>query len=223
MAANLREALRNEPMLSNPYDHVLVTIGEPVLMVPIDLFREDECEEQYRYTFTPNDQQTVCHMVLPDLNSVAIFPILKDLRTVLNDAFDKVQYTSAMGPVWRHFYQRSFTGRHQKLYAYFHERQMEVFSFVQNRFKFCNSFAVNNPNDALYYLLAAWKQLGMEPEHDELHMAGDVPERDVLIDEATNFVKRVFYANPSGEFNRSRVTQIEGMPYDLMVLYLKGR
>jgi hypothetical protein len=223
VAANLREALRNEPLLGRPYEHVLVTLGAPVLMVPTDLFREDECEQQYRYAFTPNDQQVVCHTVLPDLNSVAVFPILKDLRTVLGDAFDNVRYTPAMGPVWRHFYQRSFTGQHQKLYAYFHERQMEVFSFAQNRFKFCNSFAVNNPNDALYYVLAVWKQLGMTPNIDELHLAGDVPEREVLTDEATKFVKRVFFANPSGEFNRAPVTQIEGIPYDLMVLYIKGR
>ena len=223
VAANLREALRSEPLLSRAYDHVLVTLGAPALMVPIDLFREEECEQMYRHAFSQHNQQLVAHTILPDLNAVAVFPIQKDLRTVLGDSFGNVQYTPAMAPVWRHLYQRSFTGQHQKLYAYFHERQMEVFSFAQNRFKFCNTFAVNNPNDALYYLLAVWKQLAMEPEHDELHLAGDVPEREQLTEEAEKFVKRVFYINPSGEFNRAPATQIAGMPYDLMVLYIKGR
>ena len=223
VAANLREALRNEPLFSRSYHQVLVTLGAPVLMVPTDLFQEDESEQLYRHAFSQQNQQYVSHAVLPDLSAVAIFPILKDLRTVLNDSFRNVQFCPAMAPVWRHFYHRSFTGQHQKLYAYFHERRLEVFSFGPNRFKFCNSFAVNNPNDALYYLLATWKQLAMEPEHDELHLAGDVPDREQLIEEVSKFVKRVFYANPSGEFNRAPITKIEGMPYDLMVLYIKGR
>ena len=223
VTANLREALRSEPLLSKSYDQVLVMLGSPAIMVPTDLFREEECEQLYRHAFSQRDQQSISHTVLPDLNAVVIYPILKDLRTVLGDSFKNVRYVPVMAPVWRHFYQRSFTGQHQKLYAYFHERQMEVFSFAQNRFKFCNSFAVNNPNDALYYLLAVWKQLGMVPEHDELHLAGEVPDKEQLIDEASKFVKRVFYTNPSGEFNRSPITQIEGIPYDLMVLYIKGR
>jgi hypothetical protein len=52
---------------------------------------------------------------------------------------------------------------------------------------------------------------------------GDIVEREKLIEEAQRFIKRVFYINPSGEFNRAAVTQINGMPYDLMTLFVKGR
>ena len=221
MAANLREALRNGKV-NTKSEKQLVLIDSPVLMMPVDLFREEEKEDIYQHTFTRQEQQNVMHFVLPDLNSVAIFSIHKDLCTVLRDAFSDVQFIPAIAPVWRHLHKRSYTGQHQKLYAYFHERRVEVFAFAQNRFKFCNSFAVNNPNDALYYMLATWKQLGMEPEHDELYLAGELPEQEVLMEEAKKFIKRVFYINPSGEFNRATVTQIEGMPYDLMVLFVRG-
>ena len=74
----------------------------------------------------------------------------------------------------------------------------------------------------------------MEAERDELHLAGDIlqpegqrvarsSEHDELLKEAQKFVKRVFYINPSGEFNRAPVTQIKGMPYDMMTLFIKGR
>ena len=128
-----------------------------------------------------------------------------------------------MTPVWHHLHQRSYTGNHQKLYAYFHNRQMEVFSFGKNRFKFCNTYTVNNSNNALYFLLSVWKQLGLEAEHDELHMVGTLPDEEALMNETRQYVKRVFYINPSGEFNRAPVTQIAGMPYDLMTLYVRGR
>jgi len=62
----------------------------------------------------------------------------------------------------------------------------------------------------------------MEAERDELYLAGDIADREALISEAERFVKRVFYINPAGEFNRAPVAKIEGMPYDLMTLYIKG-
>ena len=223
MAANLREALRTVPLLEESFERVLVMVDTYTLMVPANLFAEEESETLYHHAFTDVEQQLVMHTVLPDLNAVALFAIQKDLRNVIADRFTDVRYTAAIAPVWRHLHQRSYTGQHQKLYGYFHDRRMEVFSYAQNRFKFCNSYAVNNPNDALYYLLAIWKQLTMDAEHDELHLVGDIPERDQLLEEAQKFVKRVFYINPSGEFNRAPVTQIKGMPYDMMTLFVKGR
>ena len=223
MAANLREALRTLPMLEDRFERVLVMVDTPTLMVPTNEFHEADAETLYRHAFTGQEQQQVMHTVLPDLNAVVLFSVQKDLRNVIEDNFSDVRYTAAVAPVWRHLHQRSYTGQHQKLFGYFHDRQLEVFSFAQNRFKFCNAFTVNNPNDALYYLLAVWKQLSMEAEHDELHLAGDIAERDQLLEEAQRFVKRVFYINPAGEFNRAPVSQIKGIPYDLMTLYIKGR
>ena len=222
MAANLREALRSVPLLSESFDRTLVMIDSPVLIVPLDTFAEGQKTQLYQHAFSDLEHQVVMHAVLPDLNSVAVFSVHRDLRTVIGDTFSAVRYIPVVAPVWHHLHQRSYTGQHQKLFAYFHERRLEVFSFAQNRFKFSNSFAVNNPNDALYYLLSVWKQLGMTPERDEMYLVGDAPERDALLEETKKFVKRVFYVNPSGEFNRAPVAQIEGIPYDLVTLFMRG-
>ena len=223
MAANLREALLSSDILKAPYQRTLVMVDSPALMVPTDLFHEKEKTELYFHAFTKRTQQVVMHTVLPDLNSVALFSIDKDLLAVINDRMPQPSIVAAMISVWHHLHQRSYTGTHQKLYGYFHDRNMEVFCFSKNRFKFCNTYTVNNSNNALYYLLSVWKQLGMEPEHDELHLVGDLPDEEALLNEAHQFIKRVFYINPSGEFNRAPVTRIAGMPYDMMTLYVKGR
>ncbi len=225
MAANLREALRTVPLLQEPYSHVVVIVDSPVLLVATDQFQEEEQDSIYRYTFTGQEQQSILHYVVPDLNAVAIFSIHKDLRTVLTDQYGAtLRLQPVMVSIWNHLYQKSFTGPRQKLYGYFHDHQLDVFAFGQNRFKFSNSFPVSsNPNDALYYLLSVWKQLGLDAGEDELHLCGDIAEREQLAEEARRYVKRVFITNPSGEFNRAQVSQIPGMPYDLMVYHLKGK
>lgn len=223
IAANLREALRTMPLLSADYQRVLVMVDSPVLMVPTDCFLESEQEQLYQHAFSRQDQTTVMHTVLPNLNSVAVFAVQKDLCTVIGDAFGNVSYSAAVAPVWQHLHQRSYTDPHQKLYAYCHDRKMEVMSFGQNRFKFYNCFAVNNPDDALYYLLSSWKQLALDPQHDELFLVGDFPDLKAMTEKAQQFVKRIFTIYPSGEFNRAAVTQIADIPYDMVILYMKGR
>ena len=223
LAANLREALQNSELLGSDYQRVLVMIDSPVLMTPTVLFQEDQAEELYRHAITPKEQTVVKYSVLPDLNSVAVFAVNKDMTVVLSDHYKDLRYTPVTAPVWRHLHQRSFTGMHGKLYGYFHDHKLEVFSFAENRFKFSNQFMVNNAADALYYMLSAWKDLGLVPERDELYLAGELPDGEQLTEEARKFVKRVFVINPSGEFNRAAVTQIEGIPYDLVTLFIKGR
>ena len=69
MAANLREALRTVPMLSESYGRVLVMVDSPVLQVPADEFKEDLAETYYNHSFTSQQQQkvlyTVCSRVYP--------------------------------------------------------------------------------------------------------------------------------------------------------------
>ena len=162
MAANLREAFKTSDLLRLttsdkgqplPLVRAKVSLDTDVMMVPIEQFDEAEMVETYNYTFPASSHDAVVYDVLPDLNAVAVFSVNRDLRLVINDHFPDVRLIHIMGPVWRHLHQRSFTGRRQKLYAYFHERRMEVFAFRQNRFKFCNSFEAARRADALFFLL----------------------------------------------------------------------
>ena len=107
--------------------------------------------------------------------------------------------------------------------GYFHDKQLDIFSFQQNRFKFCNSFETSRANDSLYFLLYVWKQLNLQPEHDEMHLVGDIPEKDWLLDELRKYLQKAYVINPTAEFNRAPATLIKGMPFDLMTLFTKGR
>jgi len=219
----MREALRTVPMLQEQYNYVITMVDSPILLTSTDQFQEEEQETTYRFTFTGQEQQSVIHYVVPDLNVVAIFSIHKDLRNVLVDRYGAaLRLQPIMVNIWNHLYKKSFTGPRQKLYGYFHDNQLDVFAFTQNRFKFSNTYTIsNNPNDGLFYLLSVWKQLAMDAGEDELHLSGMLPKREQLTEEARRFIKRVYITNPSGEFNRAQVTQIPDMPYDLMVYYLR--
>ena len=223
MAANLREAFRTSDFLADLPRRVHVLVDSDVLMTPVELFDEEKAEGLYRHAFPDKEQDSVYSNVLPDLNAVAVFSINRDLKLVIDDHFNDVRLVAALSPVWRHLHQRSYTGTRQKLYGYFHESRLEVFSFQQNRFKFCNGFEVKHAQDAIYFLLYVWNQLQLKPLYNELHIVGDIPDSDYLTGELHRYLQKVYVINPAADFNRSPVTEIKGMPYDLQTYYVKGR
>ena len=184
---------------------------------------EGDTELYYKHSFPADSQQSIAHNVIPELNSVAVFSINKDVRLVLRDNVPGATVTHLMIPVWHHMFTRSFTGHRNKLYAYFHDKQLEVFSFQQNRFKFCNSYDASLGNDSLYFLLYVWKQLNLQPEHDEMDLFGDIPQREWLLEELRRYLHNAYVINPSAEFNRTPATRIKDMPFDLVTLLTKGR
>ena len=88
MAANMREAFKNEAILQKTYDKTVVMVESPVLMVPADLYEEDDTERMYAHAYSDTRTSAVMTNVLPDLSAVALFAINKDLKYMhylLND------------------------------------------------------------------------------------------------------------------------------------------
>ena len=223
MAANLREAFGESELLLRGYQRAQVMIDTPVLMIPVEEFNENEMDILYNHTFSGLESQELLYAVLPNLNAVAVFSVNKDMKLVLTDHFDDVRFYPLVQPVWTYLHKRSFTGSRRKLYGYFHDKKLEVFCFSHNRFKFVNSYAVAHPHDAAYFVLYIWKQLGYDVEHDELHLVGDISDQEIVLEELKRYLQKVYVINAAAEFNRSPVTSIKGMPFDLMTLYVKGR
>ena len=101
-----------------------------------------------------------------------------------------------------------------------HDKKMDIFCFEKNRFKFFNSFQVSHSKDALYFMLYVWKQLGLDQQRDELHLIGEIPDKEWLTYNTKLYIKKVLTLNPGAEFNRAPITEIKGMPFDLLTLYL---
>lgn len=224
MSANIREAFKTADLMESDIRQAQVLLDTPSMLVPVEEFEEDSIEQLFNHAFpVRQEKRSVLFNVLPDLNAVCLFAINKDLQKVIVERFEKVQFVHAMAPVWRHLHQRSFTGHRNKLFACFHEKQMDIFSFHQNRFKFSNSFEATHVNDALYFLLYVWKQLRMDALHDEIHIVGDIPEQEELMQELKRYVQNAYVISPSADFQQMAATRVAGMPYDLMTLLIKGR
>lgn len=220
IAANLREAFKTEAELLQATPRARVLANSPVLLLPIEEYEEQHSTTLYMHSFPATEGCAIMANVLPDINAVALFAVNKDLMTVVHDHYEDVKYLALMQPVWHYMHKRSFIGIHRKLFAHFHDHQLELFSFERNRFLFSNRYDVKHPKDMLYFILFVWKELAMDQQKDELYLSGDIPEREKLMADLQQHLRKVSAINPAADFNRAPMTAIKGITLDLMTLYL---
>ena len=221
VAANLREAFKVSELLQSGYKRLLAEIDTPVMLMPIDDFGTQDIETLYHHTYHRQGNEEILSSILPDLNAIAVFAINKDLKLVIDDHFKDIRIQPLMQSVWTHIYRHLYVGPRRKLFAYFHEKRMEVFSFQQNRFRFSNSYEATNEHDALYYLLYIWKLTGMDVEKDELYLVGDIHYQDWLIDKVKQHLKFCRVINQEVYFNNSQLAKRTEIPYDMKTIYLE--
>lgn len=220
LAANLREAFKTEEMLQRPTSRARVLVDSPSLIVPLEEYRAQDNDLLYKHSFPQTEGAVVVSNVLPNLDSVALFALNRDLKLVVEDHYQDVAYVCLMRPVWDYLHHRSFIGNHRKLYAYFHDNALELFSFERNRFVFCNCFDTRHVKDAVYFTLFVWKQLALDQLQDALFLVGDMPEKDTLLSTLRTYIATVVVINPSASFNRAPLTQIKGITFDMITNYL---
>lgn len=220
MAANLREAFKTSPLLQRQTTKARVLVDSPTLLVPIEEYKEDDNKTLYMHSFPDTEGSIVTNNVMPGLNCVAIFALNRDLKLVVEDHYKDVRFTCLMRPVWDYLHHRSFIGNRRKLYAYFHDNVLELFSYERNRFIFCNRYEARHTKDAVYFILFVWKQLALDQMRDELFIAGDIPDKENLLTILRKYISVVIVINPSANFNRAPLTQIKGITFDIITTYL---
>lgn len=222
LAANLREAYRTLPELTDGVNSAILMVSTPIVLIPQDEYDaaggDFDTEAVYSSVMTGHKGDEKIVKPMTDFNAVGIFTVNSDLHMVVTDNCPNVEVRNVMYPIWKHLYNRYYqSGQHRKLFAYFHDKTVDVCQFERGRVRFANSFDATHAHDALYYILFVWKQLGMSQEEDDLFVIGDMPHEKWLRGRLQNYVTRLHNINPSADLNRSPLAEVEGMPFDMMI------
>lgn len=220
LSANLREAFDSVELLRSGYKNALLLTDSTVMLVPQEEYVEGKAPSLYRYTIGGHEKDDIARAELPELNAIAVFAVSHDVRVVLQDHFENVNILPVILPVWHHLYRKAFTGSRQKLFAYFHDKRMNVFRFDHAHFRYANCFDCAHAHDALYYILYVWKLMGMDSNNDELYLVGDMPHADWLKENIGKYLSRAFAINESADFKQNAMAKRTDIPYDLKAMYL---
>lgn len=219
LAANLRQAFADSPLLAMGHKRAVVLVDTPAMLIPTEEFDEQTAPRLYHLVNTRHEADDVACTELPELNAVAAYAVGRDLQVVLRDHFSDVSITPLMLHVWGRFFAESHDTLHRRLFCYMHDGKIDLTAFRRDRFCFSSSFAVTLAEDAVYFVLNAWKQLAMRQDADILVVAGTMPGKDKMLGELGKFISNIVRLDDNAtDGGEQHAHQVE-LPFDLQQFY----
>lgn len=223
LAANLKDALMNEPMLKQQYQRVNVLVSTTnVTTVPVAYFNADDVDEVYKLNFPKSRPQHVTYNVLRRSGVALVFGLDKNVYQLLLDDFPRARFYASASTLIEFFRERSNNLKGKKMYVYLHEKELTLYAFDLDRMLFVNSYPVSTVADMQYYILNVWQQLEFDQIADSLFIVGDNDNRQELSDKISYFLQNVSLIDRSEDFRGSLTEGNTMIPYDLQTLLVCG-
>lgn len=202
VTANLKQAFRECDFLQHPYKKVNVMIANKrFTIVPLDFFEDEQAEILFYHNHSHKDYETVRYNILKGSNTVVLFGIDKSIISFINQYYPDAIFCSQASPLIEYFSSKSKLGNSKKMYALLQNQSICLYCFEKGHLILANSFDCSHTEDRLYHILYAWKQLNYDQERDELHLTGELADKNILTKELRKYILQVFIMNPESNID----------------------
>ena len=215
----LEEAVYENPALLSDFsrvDCVIDTTTYLTIPTPLDTaeYRDKLMSEAH-----PDFIGETISCQLYGLDTTILMGVEQDFIGFLRRTFNNPTIHHHLAPLCRYFRGKSRLGNSGKMYANIHGSRLDLIAFGNDTITLANSFEFRDSADAVYYILACRRMLGLSADSDELFLAGDNSTRETItpiLRQYLAYVMPVIF--PSSMFRAGRDAM--RAPFDLIVLPL---
>lgn len=192
LQAELRAELEKFALVNNDFSEVVLLADCLSTRIPLNEFRSEEVQSLFRLTYGNGvpEGTVIRYEVLPALEMVEVFALTPEVEDIVKEFFPTVVTHSLHGQVLLRGQEaeaRMPLGK-RRMHASVEGEQLMLFTFVDNRLNYCNTFAVNDLQGRLYYTLYVWTHLELAQERDILVLHGS---DEAFHTEIKNFIRDI--------------------------------
>jgi hypothetical protein len=211
LTANLKEMLARTDALQHDFRDTTILVDTPrFTTIPQALFEDEQMEAVFEQNFARIHNEIILCNELGDSGVTVVFGMDKHAHQWLIERCPDARFFAAVSPLIEHFARLSRQRGGRQLFVHLRQHQVEAMAYADGAPLLLNVFACRQTADRVYYLLNVWKQLGLDAERDELHLAGELREKEELVSELKKFVRNVSVAE----------RKEASLPYDMQTLFL---
>ncbi len=180
LVERLHTELEHFSLLNRDFQSVSLLVDSPSTRVPLNEFRSEEALSLYRLTYG-NDSaqgQTVRYDVLPQLELVELYTLDPDIEDTVRHFYPEAQTLGFYGQMLLSGLEadkRMPLGK-RRMHASVAGSELMLFTYVDNRLSYCNSFEADGVRTRVYYTLYVWTHMELAQERDILVMHGQDEE-----------------------------------------------
>lgn len=179
----------------------------------------DECGRYFRFIY-PHSRCAVLADHIEEAGVSVVYGVDNDVEGFVRRTFGGLHVMHFMTPIIRYFLSKEKEGNQAgKMFVYLAEGMVEVVGMRDGRLVLANCFPFRTADDALYYVLNAWQQCGMDAHRHEMYVTGDKGLRKLLLPELRKYIATVvqtIFPAPLLRMGKEAMSA----PFDLIILPL---
>src|SRR5450759_585359 len=179
-ADKISELLRNDDFLTKRYKKInCIVPSSKFTLVPTPLYDPAKKDEYFSFNHILEEDNIVLADKTSDPDAFLVFSVSKPIIELINRFYPGVYPHHHIKLLLEHTssIRKSVNGNY--IHAHVERDFFNLIVFNNNILKFCNSFAYRNISDILYYVLNAFKNLGIKQE-ETIYFSGLTEKYDDL-------------------------------------------
>lgn len=204
-AEKINELISKDDFLTKRFKRVnCVMPSSKFTLVPSPLYDPGKKEEYFTFNYNLEEDNTILTDKITDPDAFLLFSASKSIYEVLSTTYQGVHPHHHTKIILDHTCteRKNIPGNFVSIHI---ERDFfNLIVFSNNILKFCNTFKYRNISDILYYVMNAFRNLGIKQE-ETIHLSGQTERYDDLSSAFSLYIRNIKFSEPSGNFTFSYV------------------
>ena len=170
-------------------------------LLPLPLFDQNNYQSNYAFNFTNTTGEEVLYTPLPVSDAVLIYGVPEGLVESLKKRYPIIGFYHSNFPLLVAFINKYRNVDNQgSVLVNFRKGAMDILILSGRKLQLVNSYSCKTDEDALYFLVFAIEQIGLNPETVELHLSGMIERDNTLHILINKYVRNVRLIERNDDF-----------------------
>lgn len=204
-AGKIHELLLKDDFLTKRYKKVFCVMpSSKFTLVPAPLYDPGKKDEYFTFNHNLEEDNIVLIDKIKDPDAFLVFSISRSISDVIHNVYPAAYPHHHIKLLLDHTSSTRKSANGNYIHIHVERDFFNLIVFNSNQLKFCNSFVYRNISDILYYVLNAFRNLGIKQE-ETIYFSGLTEKYDDLSSSFSLYIRNIKFAEPSGNFTFSYV------------------
>jgi len=190
----VQEAILLSGVLEKPCKKIKIVFPTPhFTLLPEDVFDAETVEDYYKAVVGDLSGKLLLHRHLAEMRLYVVFAIDEAMHDFLLRSFISFEVEHYLSSMLTFLGTRHLHTNKRAMYVSYEGEQLSILMFKEGGFFSANAFHCTSVNDALYYILATWKQVQCDQISDGLYIVEEGEFQESLLRHLRRYIKQAFF------------------------------
>ncbi len=193
--SSFKQFFFDNPFLASSFRKVYIVNAYPEFtFVPEFLYKEEDSKSLFDFNISESTGK-ILSQKLRQPEMVTLHRMPEEIYQFLNRSLANAKFIHHLSPLIAYFHDKSKALNTSQFIINLEDKRLDILCFSRGNFLLGNSFQISRIQDAVYYILFAWKQLKLDQIKDYIYIAGDKSGKADLMKEIQPYIHNIIPVN----------------------------